>query len=235
MCYMISKLVTGYGVDSTVTKILENSEIHIVPIVNGDGYVYTWTTDREWRKTRSPNTPNPCVGTDPNRNWDNHWCEQGASTQPCSDSYCGHSAFSEAEVITMANYVSMTNTKQKVWHFIDYHSYGQLYMAPYGWTAKPPVDAADQATLGQGSCAAIKKVYGTVFEYGIIYDIIYPASGSSADWGYDQGKVKYCYGIELRDTGEYGFLLPANQIVPQGEEIWASLVQIANYFIGGGN
>ncbi len=31
--------------------------------------------DRMWRKTRS-RTSNPlCVGTDPNRNWDYHWCE----------------------------------------------------------------------------------------------------------------------------------------------------------------
>jgi hypothetical protein len=34
-----------------------------------------FSQDRMWRKTRSK-TSNPlCIGTDPNRNWDYHWCE----------------------------------------------------------------------------------------------------------------------------------------------------------------
>jgi len=230
MLYMVSKLTTLYGTDTTVTNFLNNFEVHIVPVVNPDGYVWTWTNDREWRKTRKPNTGSPCIGTDPNRNWDDHWCEQGASTNPCSDSYCGNKAFSEPEVLAMAQYVNNTNKAQKILQFIDYHSYSQLYMAPYGWSPAPPPDAVVQQTLGQGSCNAIKGVNGLTYQYGRIYEIIYPASGSSADWGYDVGKVTYSYGIELRDTGEYGFLLPADQIVPQGEEIWASLLYVYNYF-----
>jgi len=219
MLYMISKLTT----DPTASSYLENFEFHLIPVVNPDGYVYTWTDDRNWRKTRSPNTNSPCIGTDPNRNWDDHWCEQGASTQPCSDSYCGSKAFSEVEVRSVANYVMGLTTKQPVLEFIDYHSYGQLYMAPYGWSPAPPPNATEQATLGQGSCKVIESVNGMVYEYGRIYEIIYPASGSSADWGYTEAGIVFSYGIELRDTGEYGFLLPADQIVPQGEEIWASL------------
>jgi len=29
--------------------------------------------------------------------------------------------------------------------------------------------------------------------------------------------------VELRDTGNYGFILPASQILPTGEEMWAGL------------
>lgn len=29
--------------------------------------------DRLWRKTRTINPNNQCIGTDPNRNWDAHW------------------------------------------------------------------------------------------------------------------------------------------------------------------
>jgi len=232
MCYQISSLASGYGTDKDATNLLDNFEIHIVPIVNGDGYVYTWTTDRTWRKTRSPNARSPCIGTDPNRNWDDHWCEIGASTEPCSDSYCGSSAFSEREVQTMANHVlNVAKGGQKVLNFIDWHSYGQLYMGPYGWSAAPPPDAQVQANLGNQNVAVIQKVNGLTYQYGRIYTIIYPASGSSADWGYDTGKVVYSYGVELRDTGEYGFLLPANQIRPQGAEIWASLVNTGTYLL----
>ena len=33
--------------------------------------------------------------------------------------------------------------------------------------------------------------------------------------------IPYSYGMELRDTGLYGFLLPPDQIIPTGEEVWA--------------
>lgn len=233
MCYMISNLVTMYGSDDAVTTLLDNLEFHIIPVVNPDGYEYTWTKDRMWRKTRSPNAGSPCIGTDPNRNWDNHWCELGASSVPCSDSYCGPKAFSEVEVRSIADYVlARQKAGQKVLEFIDYHSYGQLYMSPYGYTAQPPKDAAVQTTLGEGAVAAIKSVAGTVFEFGSIYTIIYPASGSSADWGYDNAGITYTYGIELQDTGRYGFMLPASYIRPQGDEIWASLLYTGQYFLG---
>jgi len=217
--YLLGKLTNTS--DPNATQLLNVYEFHIVPVVNGDGYNYTWTTDRSWRKTRSPNARSPCIGTDPNRNWDDHWCVVGASTNPCSDSYCGSAAFTEREVVTMGNHVVRTpNVKM----FIDWHAYGQLWMAPWGWSGATPPDGAAQATTGNIAVTAIKGVNNLTYTYGTIYNIIYPASGSSADYGYDVGKVVYSYGVELRDTGTYGFLLPANQIRPQGEEIWAAVI-----------
>lgn len=45
--------------------------------------------------------------------------------------------------------------------------------------------------------------------------------GSSIDWFY-QEKIVGAFGYELRDTGTYGFKLPANQIIPTGVELWAA-------------
>jgi len=55
-------------------------------------------------------------------------------------------------------------------------------------------------------------VYGTKYEYGPIATTIYPASGSSADYTYGAANVLFSYGVELRDTGQHGFLLPADQV-----------------------
>jgi carboxypeptidase A2 len=52
--------------------------------------------------------------------------------------------------------------------------------------------------------------------------IIYKASGSSIDWTFANG-VKYSFAVELRDTGTYGFLLPADQILPSGAEVLAAV------------
>lgn len=53
-----------------------------------------------------------------------------------------------------------------------------------------------------------------------------PAAGGSDDWAYDLG-VKYSYTFELRDTGYYGFLLPASQIEPTCKETMLAVKYIA--------
>ena len=67
--------------------------------MNPDGYAFSFSDDPEgrmWRKTRSPNEDSPdCIGTDLNRNYDDHWSgvdlpggpQNCASTNPCSNSY----------------------------------------------------------------------------------------------------------------------------------------------------
>lgn len=49
------------------------------------------------------------------------------------------------------------------------------------------------------------------------------ASGSSIDWAYDKANAKIAFALELRDKGQYGFILPANQIKPACLETWAGI------------
>ena len=39
------------------------------------------------------------------------------------------------------------------------------------------------------------------------------------------------YGMELRDTGDHGFLMPPDQIVGTGEEVWAFHAAVAREII----
>ena len=40
--------------------------------------MYSFSAEgRMWRKTRSPNDGSACLGTDLNRNWDDHWGGEG--------------------------------------------------------------------------------------------------------------------------------------------------------------
>lgn len=50
------------------------------------------------------------------------------------------------------------------------------------------------------------------------------ASGSSRDWALGFHDVPIAASYEFRDTGNYGFLLPAEQIIPNSEEVLDSLV-----------
>lgn len=51
-------------------------------------------------------------------------------------------------------------------------------------------------------------------------------SGSSFDWVKGVAKIPIVYLFELRDVGEYGFLLPAEQIIPNNEEIVDCLLEM---------
>ncbi|ELU02039.1 hypothetical protein CAPTEDRAFT_91794, partial [Capitella teleta] len=47
--------------------------------------------------------------------------------------------------------------------------------------------------------------------------------GTSRDWAYGVPGFEFVYTIELRDTGEHGFFLPPEQILPSQEETWAGI------------
>jgi len=218
--YMTNQLLEEYGKDPIITNLLDNMEITVLPVFNVDGYVYTWTRDRMWRKTRSPNSGSSCVGTDPNRNWSFHWGEAGTSTNPCSESFCGSRAFSEVEVRMVSQYLgTIPNLKG----YIDFHSYSELWMSPWGYTTSLPKDFTKQNDLSRRCVVAIKAVNGITYDYGPIASTIYPASGSSADYTYGVLDTVYSYGVELRDKGQFGFILPPAQILPSGKETYEAL------------
>jgi len=234
--YMLNQFLKEYNRDPEVTKLVDNLEIWVMPIFNVDGYSYTWTDNRMWRKTRSPNAGSSCVGTDPNRNWDFHWNGADSSDNPCDDTFIGAEAFSEIETKTVGLYIADANkVTNKFKGYINFHSYSQLWMGPWGYTSDLPKDYEVQNTLA-GKCAATIQAqpYGTQYQYGPISTTIYPASGSSADYTYGVANVLYSYGVELRDTGEYGFLLPADQIVPSGIETYAAVKVWASAVLGTG-
>jgi extracellular matrix protein 14 len=48
----------------------------------------------------------------------------------------------------------------------------------------------------------------------------------------DEMGAHFSYQVKLRDTGSYGFLLPAENIVPTGEEMYAAVRYFADYLLG---
>jgi len=77
---------------------------------------------------------------------------------------------------------------------------------------------------------ALTAVHGKNYETGCIPCMLYIASGSSADWAHGNG-INFTTSMELRDTGLYGFLLPADQIIPTSEETWAFHITVIRELI----
>lgn len=49
------------------------------------------------------------------------------------------------------------------------------------------------------------------------------SSGTSRDWAKGVANIPYVYTIELRDTGKHGWILPPDEIIPTGQEMWAGV------------
>jgi len=216
--YIADKLISGYASDPSIKCLVDNYEIVLLPVANPDGYVYSRSTDRMWRKNRQPNAGSECVGTDTNRNWGYFWNTGGSSDDQCEDNYHGPSAFSAPETKNLADYIKL----RKPLIYADIHAYSQLLMTPNGYSCEVyPENSAELVKIANGTATAIQKLYGTEFTVGPICETVYLSSGSSVDWVYAEGKVKFPFAFELRDTGDHGFLLPPNQIIPTGEETFA--------------
>nr|XP_019605606.1 PREDICTED: carboxypeptidase A1 [Rhinolophus sinicus] len=223
--WFAKKITQDYGQEPTLTSILDNMDIFLEIVTNPDGFVFTHTKNRLWRKTRSITPGSSCIGVDPNRNWDAGFGKAGASNNPCSETYHGKFANSETEVKSIVDFVkSHGNIKA----FISIHSYSQLLLYPYGYTTDPAPDHNELDELAKSAVTALASLYGTKFKYGSIIKAIYRASGGTIDWTYNQG-IKYSYTFELRDTGRYGFLLPASQIIPTAQETWLALKTIMEH------
>jgi len=225
--YIVNKLVTSYGTNSTVTSLLDSVVFHIVPFTNPDGYAYTWSNDRLWRKNRNTNNGNLCRGVDINRNYNSKWAQGGSSSSACSDTYHGPSPNSEIET---QNTIAYFSSVAPVYLAIDWHSYSQLILRPYGWTSANSPDETLLKRIGDGMRDAIRANSGVVYTSQKSIDL-YVTTGTAQDWFYEnqdnvdnKGYKAAGYTIELRDTGRYGFELPPAQIIPTGEENYAAVI-----------
>ena len=68
-----------------------------------------------------------------------------------------------------------------------------------------------------------------ISKWPTVYIYTDEASGGAYDWAKGVAGIKYSYTYELRPDGNSwsGFVVSEKEIQPSGEEIWASLAQVA--------
>ena len=229
--YISLQLVTGYGKDNVTTSFLDNYDFYIIPFVNPDGFVFTQTDNRLWRKNRQPppaNAPNQtCFGRDVNRQWPFMWDAnpEGASPNPCSQTYRGETPSDSPENQGLVKLVNKLRDEQGIKLYIDWHSYGQYILSPWGYNCTIYAESLGRHTkLAALTGDAIRTgANGTTYTFGPSCSTLYATTGSSVDYIYGVGKADWSYTIELRDTGDYGFVLPPTQIRGNVEEQWAGM------------
>lgn len=199
-------LVAGYGTDPTITNLVNGREIWIVFNVNPDGGEYDISGGRYhyWRKNRQPTPGSTSIGTDLNRNYDNHWgCCGGASSNPASNLYRGPKAFSAPETRAMRDFINsrVVNGREQIRTAITFHTSGRLILWAYGYTRTDvPADmtAADHAvTVAMAKAMASRNGYKPEQASDLYID-----SGTERDWEYGRHRI-FAYTFELTPGGEY--------------------------------
>ena len=224
--YFATFLLEDYGSDKdpTATDLVDNVEFFLIPVFNVDGYVFSWTSNRFWRKNRRF-IGGSTYGVDLNRNWAEGWGGQGSSGFSTSEVYRGPSPFSEPETQALRDFfLDHPNVRAQ----LDIHAYGQDVLWPYGYTHVPPADQKTYAQIGQAMRSLIFDVHDIDYDgIGSIYTALYAASGVSLDWTYAVLDI-LSFSFECRDQGAIGFLLPPDQIIPNNQELLPAIVHLTN-------
>ncbi|MBT2386485.1 M14 family metallopeptidase [Streptomyces sp. ISL-11] len=216
--YLLKEFGSKYGTDPRVTKMVDSREIWVVPDVNPDGGEYDIASGsyRSWRKNRQPNAGTSSRGTDTNRNWNFKWgCCNGSSGSPGSETYRGSKPESAPEVKVVADFARSRNIggKQQIKSAIDFHTYSELVLWPFGYTYDDTGPGMTQdehdvfATIGKSMAASNRYTPEQSSD-------LYTTDGTIDDWLWGDQKV-FAYTFEMYpgENGAGGGFYPPDEVI----------------------
>jgi len=223
-------LAENYASDPEVKRIVDQSEIWIVPLVNPDGLEYTLHVYRYWRKNRRDNGQGN-FGVDINRNYGYKWGidNEGSSPSPASEVYRGTAAFSEPEARAVRDLFLRKNFQA----MISFHSFSQVILYPWGYTKVPSDKNAQMREIAAEMSSRIQAVAGRVYQYGQSNGpAMYPTNGDTTDWAFGTSGTP-SYTIELPPIDELGggFFNRLEDIEPIFRENLPAMVYLIDYSI----
>ncbi|XXH00394.1 Signal recognition particle subunit SRP72 [Hypoxylon texense] len=250
--YVAWSFIRSVDEDPMIAKILQNFDIVFVPVLNPDGYEYTWEVDRLWRKSRQRTKMAYCPGFDLDHAFSYQWDATQHQTEPCSESYGGDQPFQAVEAAELADWARIeTENGAKFVGYLDLHSYSQQVLYPYAYScaARPPnmenlqevaMNLAKHMRLSNGEVYTTTSACEGAVASSVPADNtsstqstrVEAAGGSAIDYIFHEFGARYSYQIKLRDTGSYGFLLPSEYIIPTGEELFQAMKYFGDYLLG---
>ncbi|KAJ8711539.1 hypothetical protein PYW07_008781 [Mythimna separata] len=225
--YSVFRLVENVRTEDM--DLINDVDWIILPLANPDGYEFSHTDTRLWRKTRSVNLDvhQTCFGVDGNRNFDVSFNTTGVNQNPCSLTYPGTQAFSEPETQYIRDILRNPEYAERIQLFMDIHSHGNYVLYAYG-NHSLPSNAADlhQVAAAMGATMdAMKRPEAGFYKIGNSATVLYGTSGSAQDYGQKSG-VPFSYTLELPGYG-HGFLVPPQFMDHINEETWQGIAVTA--------
>lgn len=217
--YILRMLTAEYNINPDISALVDGREVWLIFDMNPDGGEYDIASGmyRSWRKNRQPNTTSPAVGTDLNRNWGYRFgCCGGSSGDPASETYRGLSAFSAPETQAVRDFVDsrVVNGRQQITVGIDFHTFSELVLWPYGYTyATVPSDMTQDdhdVLVEMGRAMAATNDYTAQQS-----SQLYITDGSIPDWLYGQhGILAYTFEMYPTSMAGGGFY-PPDEVIPR--------------------
>ncbi|MHC4445913.1 MAG: M14 family metallopeptidase [Planctomycetota bacterium] len=207
---LIKYLTSSYGSVARVTDLLNTVEVWVIPVGNPDGYQYTFTTERLWRKNLRDNDGDGettiADGVDLNRNFAAHWGldNEGSSPVWSSSTYRGTAPNSEPETQAVVKFIEKNDFK----FVISYHTYGNLLLYPWGWQVQTP-SLDDPIFVAQAGTDDNPAIWDSLFDPPRGYDPgvgadLYTTNGDFTDWAYyDLGIPAQT--VEFTDGNDFRF------------------------------
>lgn len=202
--------------DSLPRSLLAQRDIWVIPVENPDGYQFTFTTSRLWRKNKRANSDGT-IGVDPNRNYPAFWGYDnlGSTNTPGGETYRGTGPASEPETQAIVAFHAAHPPVVAV----SYHTYTGLVLFPYGFRAGElaPDHSIFQALAGTDLLPAVHDSvpasYLSYYHPGPGWNL-YATNGEYTEWAYRaHGTIAFTpeltSGCCTPDSGYYyGFVFP---------------------------
>ncbi|XP_042887624.1 carboxypeptidase B-like [Penaeus japonicus] len=199
-------------------SFLRRVTVVLVPLLNPDGYEFSHTDDRMWRKNRRVNADSSCRGVDLNRNFGKAFGKpSGSSKNPCSEIYHGAQEFSEPEASALRDLAEVL--KDDINIYFSLHSYGKYILYPWSYISASAPTRIQLRNIAKTMSKYFRSNGYKGFQHGQS-SILYKAAGVSDDYMYSLG-VEYTYTIELQGLD---FIMNPKHIVPVSEAMWNVLV-----------
>ncbi|WP_020535300.1 M14 family metallopeptidase [Lewinella cohaerens] len=225
MVFYMWYLLENYESDQEVRYLVDNTELYFLPCINPDGYIFNETTEPDgggmWRKNFRDNDDGS-TGVDLNRNYGYQWGfdDEGSSPNPSSSTYRGTEAFSEPETQAVRAFCQ----EHEFIVALNYHTYGDLLIYPWGYSDSPTVDAPTFNTLGKVMTIQNDYIKGTGSE-----TVGYVVNGDSDDWMYGETTEKpriFSMTPEIGGEGIDGGFWPVREaIIPNSRaSLWMNLM-----------
>jgi hypothetical protein len=229
--------------DSAPPTLLNARDVWVIPVENPDGYQYTFTNDRFWRKNRRLNADST-YGVDPNRNYPAFWGvdDLGSSPTPGTEVYRGTAPASEPETQAIIAFHAAHPPVVS----LSYHTYSGLVLYPYGYHAGElsPDLTLYRALAGTDIAPAVRdNLTGSSITYyhpGPGWNL-YATNGEYTDWAYrTHGTIAFTTELTsgcCADGLFYGFNFPddsalVNQVFRDNLSFAVSLMTAAGNLRG---